>query len=418
MSTTGNYTPDGEAREAREQRGLAIAATKKLTQKGDLWLVPSATGTGTYVVDPSVYGPATCTCPDYDLRQEACKHVYAVEYTIRREQTTPSGTVTETITYRQEWACYNAAQTNEKVRVAELLRDLCSAVDNPVVQGRGRPRLPLSDSIFCAAMKVYGGMSARRTACDLREFAANGLIDKAPHYNSVLNALENPDLTPFLKALIEESAAPLAALETGFAADSSGFTTSTYGRWFNVKYGREMTYTRWLKAHVICGTRTNIITGVEVTESNVHDSPVLPALLKTSAKRFAMKRVSADKGYLADSNVQAIGAVGAEPFIAPKVNTQFSPPQDASRKKSALWDKMLGYYQYRKEDFLKNYHLRSNVETVFHMVKSKFGSRIRSKTDTAQVNEVLCKILCHNLCVLVQSIYELGIEAKFWKGAA
>ncbi len=48
------------------------------------------------------------------------------------------------------------------------------------------------------------------------------------------------------------------------------------------------------------------------------------------------------------------------------------------------------------------------------MIKAKFGSRIRSKTETAQVNEVLCKILCHNLCVIVQSIYELGIEAKFW----
>jgi transposase len=400
--------------ETREQRGLEIAATKKLSRKGDLWLVPAPSGTGTYVVDPTVYGPATCTCPDYELRQEPCKHVYAVEYTVRRETKTNSGTVTETITYRQEWACYNAAQTNEKVRVAELLRDLCSIVENPVQVGPGRPRLPLSDSIFCAAMKVYLGMSARRTACDLREFAANGLIEKAPHYNSVLNALENPDLTPFLKALIEESAAPLAALETDFAADSSGFTTSTYGRWFNVKYGREMTYTRWLKAHIICGTRTNIVTGVEVTESNVHDSPMLPALLKTSAKRFNMKRVSADKGYLADSNVMAIGAVGAEPFIAPKRNTNFSPPMDASRKKSALWDKMLGYYQYRKEDFLKNYHLRSNSETVFHMIKSKFGSRIRSKTDTAQVNEVLCKVLVHNLCVIVQSIYELGIEAKFW----
>ena len=63
--------------------------------------MPSSTGRGTYVVD---YEPATCTCPDYELRREPCKHVYAVEYTIRREETTASGTVTETITYRQEWA--------------------------------------------------------------------------------------------------------------------------------------------------------------------------------------------------------------------------------------------------------------------------------------------------------------------------
>ena len=36
----------------------------------------------------------------------------------------------------------------------------------------------------------------------------------------------------------------------------------------------------------------------------------------------------------------------------------------------------------------------------------------------ATVNEVLCKVICHNLCVLVQSIYELGIDPVFWKEAA
>lgn len=397
----------------REQRGLEIAATKKLQQKGPFWLVPSSTGIGTYVVDPSVYGPATCTCPDYELRGGPCKHVFAVEYTIRRQTTTAQGTVTETVTYRQEWSAYNAAQSNEKVRVAELLRDLCNAIDNPI-QERGRPRLPVSDAIFCAVMKVYGGMSARRTTSDLREFAARGLIDKAPHYNSVLNALENPDLIPYLRAMIEESAAPLAAVETDFAADSSGFSTNVYARWFNAKYGREMAYNFWIKAHVMVGTRTNVVTSVEVTNNRTADSPMLPALLESSAKRFTMKRVSADKGYLAESNVKAIVAHGAEPFIAPKVNTAYRRPKDASRKKAVVWDKMLHYYLYRKNDFLHHYHRRSNVETTFHMIKAKFGSRIRSKSGTAMVNEVLCKVLCHNLCVLVQSAYELGIEATFW----
>lgn len=410
MSTDKNLTPDAGAREAREQRGLAIAATKKLKQKGDLWLVPSCTGTGTYVVD---YEPATCTCPDFELRQQPCKHVYAVEFTVRRETATKDGTVTETVTYRQEWSAYNAAQTNEKVRVAELLRDLCSVVDNPVQQ-RGRPRLPLADSIFCATMKCYSGMSARRAMSDLREFEARGLIDKTPHYNSVINAMDNPDLTAFLTALIEESATPLATLETDFAADSSGFTINQYARWFDAKYGREMTRNLWLKAHIMVGTQTNVVTGVEVTPSNVNDSRMLPALLDTSAKRFAMKRVSADKGYLSKLNVQAIADLGAEPFIALKANTKFGVHHDSNGWKPHTWNKMVSYYRYRRDDFLNHYHRRSNVETTFHMVKAKFGSRIRSKTAVAQVNEVLCKILCHNLCVLVQSVYELGIEAKFW----
>lgn len=61
-----------------------------------------------------------------------------------------------------------------------------------------------------------------------------------------------------------------------------------------------------------------------------------------------------------------------------------------------------------------HYHKRSNVESTFSMVKSKFGEFVRSKLPTAQVNEVLCKILAHNLCVLIQSHDELRIEATFW----
>ena len=68
--------------------------------------------------------------------------------------------------------------------------------------------------------------------------------------------------------------------------------------------------------------------------------------------------------------------------------------------------------------FLQHYHRRSNVETVFSMIKGKFGDAVRSKTPVAQVNEVLCKVLCHNLCVLIQSIYELGIEPTFWADAS
>lgn len=66
-----------------------------------------------------------------------------------------------------------------------------------------------------------------------------------------------------------------------------------------------------------------------------------------------------------------------------------------------------------RETFLEHYHRRSNVETVFSMIKGKFGNSIRSKEDTAQINEVLCKVLCHNICVLIQSMYELGIQPTF-----
>ncbi len=404
--------------EAREIRGLEIAATKKLRQKGALWLVPSQAGNSTYVVDPTE-AAATCSCPDYEERREPCKHVYAVEYTIRRETIRPDGSaVSETlrVTYRQEWTAYNAAQTNEKVHVAELLRDLCAAIDNPE-QKRGRPRLPLSDAVFCATMKVYAGMSARRAMSDLRDLAAKGFIDRAPHYNSVLNALENPDLTPILTAMIEESAGPLKSVETDFAVDSSGFSTAgVYRRWYSAKYGREMTASQWLKAHVMIGTRTNIVTSVEVTGAYAHDGQHFRPLLDRTVKRFQPQRVSADKAYSSARIMAHIENAGAEPFIPFKKNATGQAPYN-KRGGHEIWARMFHYYMFNRDAFLAHYHKRSNVETTFHMIKAKFGAALRSKTETAQVNEVLCKVLCHNLCCLVQSIYELGVAPEFWKAS-
>lgn len=42
------------------------------------------------------------------------------------------------------------------------------------------------------------------------------------------------------------------------------------------------------------------------------------------------------------------------------------------------------------------------------MMKAKVGDALRSKTDIVLVNELLCKVLCHNLYCLIQSFYELG----------
>jgi hypothetical protein len=60
----------------------------------------------------------------------------------------------------------------------------------------------------------------------------------------------------------------------------------------------------------------------------------------------------------------------------------------------------------------------SNVETTFSMIKAKFGDALRSKTKTAHINEALCKVLCHNICCLVQAMYELGLKPKFYAQVA
>ena len=67
-------------------------------------------------------------------------------------------------------------------------------------------------------------------------------------------------------------------------------------------------------------------------------------------------------------------------------------------------------FQFHQDDFMAHYHQRSNVETVFSMIKKKFGGDVRSKTEIAMLNEVLCKIVCHNICCLISSMFELGLD--------
>ena len=37
---------------------------------------------------------------------------------------------------------------------------------------------------------------------------------------------------------------------------------------------------------------------------------------------------------------------------------------------------MYHYFEFKNEEFLEHYHKRSNAETTFHMIKSKFGDSV------------------------------------------
>jgi transposase len=402
--------------DSRQQRGLELAATRTIRQKAGIWIVPSQAGTGTYRVHimPKI---ASCTCPDFETRGVTCKHIFAVTYVMKREQNADGSTTvtksltvtatTERTTYPQNWTAYNAAQTNEKDKFQSLLSDLCSGIQEPHARKMGRPSLPLSDAIFSATFKVYSTVSGRRFMTDLREAETDGFISKAPHYNSIFNYLENPELTPILQTLITQSSLPLRSVETDFAVDSSGFVTSRFVRWYDHKYGQVREQHDWVKCHLMCGVKTNIVTAVEIRDRNANDSPLLPAMVETTAQNFQMAEVSADKGYASKANADAVAKVGAIPFIS------FASHHRGNG--GGTWEKMYHYFQFKRTEFLQHYHKRSNVESTFSMMKRKFGDGLRSKTDVAMVNETLCKVLCHNLVVLIHEMYELGIDPVFWQ---
>jgi transposase len=402
----------------RQHRGLIIAATSRsIRQKGKVWTVPSQQeGHPAYHVNLNT---KTCSCLDHVEGGHKCKHIWAAEIVYQREfefNADGSVTVTETetlavqsvkrTTYRQNWPAYDAAQINEKSTFQTLLRDLCKGIVEPK-NSMGRPRIPLNDAIFAAVCKVYSTVSGRRSMSDLREAHEKGHVTRLPAKSSVFAVLESEATTDVLKALIAESALPLKAVESHFSCDSSGFSGSRFDRWYDHKFGDVKIKRAWVKVHVMCGVKTNVITAVEIRGKDAGDSPLLPPMLKATAERFNISEVSADMGYSSESNLQAILDVGASPFIPFKRNI-------SGKTRGPLWAKMLHWFSLHREEFDARYHKRSNIESTFAMVKAKFGDSVRSKTDVAMKNEVLAKILCHNICCLISAIYELGIPPTFW----
>jgi transposase len=396
-----------------QERGLAIANSNTIKRNKLGWQVPSQSGNGTYTVSLD-HGEPFCTCGYFEATHKKCQHIYAVEFIVQRE-TKPDGTVVETktmkITYTQEWAAYNAAQTHEQEKFVMLLRDLCNGIPQPEYKF-GRPRLPLADVVFGLVFRSYTTMSGRRFTTDLKEAQEDGFISKAAHYNSAFRYLEDAELTPLLKALIEQSASVLKSIETDFAIDSSGFSTKTYSPWYGYKYGSNRKREKWVKVHLMCGVKTHIVTSVEATAYESGDSTQLIPLLNKTAKTFSINEVSADKAYSSRQNLRAVQSVGGTAYIPFKGNARGLG--SSATGYDSLWHKMWLFYNFNREVFLAHYHKRSNIESTFAMIKAKFGASVRAKTPTAQVNEVLCKVLCHNICVLIQSIYELGLEPTFW----
>jgi transposase len=418
MYKQGDPVTDGikEGVEARKQRGLEIAALARIGKQNGVYLVPSVTSPAQtkYKVK---YDPAnpTCTCEDFAARGCRCKHIYAVQF-VRQRELNPDGsmTVTESVTitkkrktYPQDWPNYNAAQVNEKRHFQVLLCDLCKTVAEPAPAEKptGRPQLPLPDRVFSSVSKVYSMLSTRRFIHDLQEAHAKGFISRVPHYNSVIDYLDDPALFSVLSDLIVRASLPLRDVESQFAVDSTGFAFCRFTRWYDIKYNKFTSEQQWIKTHICTGTKTNVVTAVEIHGQNEYDANQLPALVETSAKSFKMLEVSADKGYSSQDCHAAIANVGAKPFIMFKDN--------ATGGIGGLFGKMFHYFQFKREDFLQHYHRRSNVESTVMMIKSKFGDSVRSKTEIAAKNEVLCKVLCHNICCLVSAIYELGIQPVF-----
>jgi hypothetical protein len=400
----------------RELKALELAARARIIFADGFWLVPSQ-------AKPSVsyrvtIEPPSCECDDFSLRgpQTLCKHVLAARLVRERHGGQPAPALdTDAVptkpTYTQDWPSYARAQKIEKRRIQELLCDLTRRLpERERLPSRRGPKPHLvRDAVFAMALKVYCGLSSRRTHTDLEIAFEKGYTSKQIPGAKVTAFFEDAYFTPILKDLIAFSASPLRSLETKFAIDSSGFSSSRYEDYYNLKHGSGMPRRRclWVKCHVCSGVSTHCVTAVRILDKDAADCPQFVPLVQETRKNFVIGEVSADKAYASLENFEEVAGCGAQGYIAFKSNTTGGV--------GGHFEKAFHLFLANREEYLSHYHLRSNAESTFSAVKRKFGPSVMSLTETAMVNECLVKFLCQNLSCLVQVEEKLGLATVFWK---
>ena len=116
-----------------------------------------------------------------------------------------------------------------------------------------------------------------------------------------------------------------------------------------------------------------------------------------------------DKGYLCSQHFKLIKELGGQAYIPFKKNTS---GKCANRDKS-YFKTAFKFFKANRETYLNHYHKRSNIESTFSMIKRRFGNNVRCKKETSQDNEILARVLAHNICVLVQEIFLNNINVDF-----
>ena len=328
-------------------------------------------------------------------------------------------------TYGQDWPNYALAQEYEKEFFLFLLSELMDLVREPDYSF-GRPRHRLCDVLKAMAIKVWVGKSTKRGKGDIRDAYRLGYMKKIPSSSTIKNYFGLPELTPILHECIEFTASVLRPYESDFAIDSSGFRTSNYMRWIEEKWGSrsgaedgeaedtedselvERKSREWLKAHIVVGANTHVVTGVRVDGWRSDDFGQFIPLFQRVTRLFNVKRMTGDAAYAGHDNFNAADSWGATLYTP--FHYRHIRPADSDH---SAWAKAYRMYYDCFDQWFPIYHRRSLSETAFSTIKRLLGETIRSEKPVAQVNELLLKVLSHNIIVLIHAMFEMDLHPFF-----
>jgi hypothetical protein len=213
-------------------------------------------------------------------------------------------------------------------------------------------------------------------------------LKRMPHHTTLVKFVRkiNPSL---LSKLISEKEAEIIAV------DASGFQTNNmsyyYANAWNSQDKRK--HRRYLKLSIAIDTNKQSVLSYKIRLGPRNDNIDFKSVLKNLSAKF----VVADRGY--DSRANRY-------FVLRKLKAY---PHIRKRITSGTTYEKAGIKLEFDEDI---YHQRSKAETVFSVIKRKYGSIVLSKKFDTQKKELICRLIAYNLDreIILSALLFRGIQ--------
>lgn len=213
-------------------------------------------------------------------------------------------------------------------------------------------------------------------------------LKRMPHHTTLVKFAKriSPSL---LDKMISEKEAEIIAV------DASGFQTNNMSYYYANAWNRQdkRKHRRYLKLSIAIGTNKQLVLAYKIRLGPRNDNIDFKSVLKNLSAKF----VVADKGYDSRENRY---------FVLRKLKAY---PHIKKRITSGATYERTGVKMKFDEDI---YHQRSKAETVFSVIKRKYGSVVLSKRFDTQKKEVIFRIIAYNLDrkVILSALLFRGIQ--------
>ncbi|MCI4363199.1 MAG: transposase, partial [Thermoplasmata archaeon] len=262
--------------------------------------------------------------------------------------------------------------------------------------------------LFHAIKKVYYAKSSDWFWGELTKAQQRGigLFNRVLNNTTPSRVFNRESTEGLLLRLVELSALPMREIEEHgtVAIDSTGFAT-TVRPCYNDQVDMTGRKRRFVKMHVIIGTRSHAILAIVVTDDRGADSPqLIPLIQQVIDAGFLPDTFTGDKGYLSRDAYTFLAEHGIDGYIPFKISNTGKAGGSPEYHRKCL------QFAMHRKFFEEKYHARSNVESVFGAIKKRFQEGLRSKNQGAMFCEVLAKAVCWNITALVRLSYENQVE--------